>query len=153
MTGTEKRVRSEVRTSDAQEVVNSVLSFEQGGEPHQRDAMFSAAHRALENAGYNGWTNYETWAMALWIDNDEGSYNESRDIVRRAQATSPTDAYGTERTRAADALKEWAEGPYYDAAESISGTVFADLLGSAWEQVDWYEIASNYLEEVASESE
>ena len=24
---------------------------------------------------YNGWTNYETWNVALWMQNDEGLYN------------------------------------------------------------------------------
>ncbi len=23
---------------------------------------------------YNGWTNYETWAVSLWIDNDHATY-------------------------------------------------------------------------------
>ena len=29
----------------------------------------------LTNTEYNGWTNYETWNVALWIQNDEGLYN------------------------------------------------------------------------------
>ena len=24
---------------------------------------------------YNGWENYETWNVALWLQNDEGLYN------------------------------------------------------------------------------
>ncbi len=27
---------------------------------------------------YNGWTNYETWNVALWMDNDYPSYQFAR---------------------------------------------------------------------------
>jgi len=33
----------------------------------------------IQDTTYNGWTNYETWNVALWLQNDEGLY----DIARR----------------------------------------------------------------------
>jgi hypothetical protein len=32
----------------------------------------------LTNETYNGWTNWETWNVALWIGNDEYLYREAR---------------------------------------------------------------------------
>lgn len=43
----------------------------------------------MEDTTYNGWTNYQTWNVALWIGNVEGLYNEARrsysyqDFIRR----------------------------------------------------------------------
>ena len=34
----------------------------------------------LTDTTYNGWTNYETWNVALWINNDEGLYNLAREV-------------------------------------------------------------------------
>tara|TARA_Y100001936_G_scaffold238969_1_gene271384 strand:- start:557 stop:784 length:228 start_codon:yes stop_codon:yes gene_type:complete len=30
---------------------------------------------------YNGWKNYETWNVALWIGNDEGIYNFAKECA------------------------------------------------------------------------
>jgi len=32
----------------------------------------------IQDTTYNGWTNYETWNVALWISNDEGFYDIAR---------------------------------------------------------------------------
>ncbi len=47
---------------------------------------------------HNGWENYETWNVALWIGNDEGLYQlgrESRDYAQFVSVVSRLEAAGS----------------------------------------------------------
>ena len=35
----------------------------------------------MEIQEYNGWSNRETWATKLWIDNDQGLYYYAKDMA------------------------------------------------------------------------
>lgn len=89
---------------------------------------------------YNGWSNYETWNVKLWMDNEEGSYRYWNDEAHRiAEDNSKEDA-----TRIlADQLKD----EHQNNAPDLGASVWADLLGAALSEVDWYEIASALLED------
>jgi hypothetical protein len=91
---------------------------------------------------YNGWTNYETWVTALWIDNDQSSYYHRCSLVEQIK-----EEYSQKDQRIyqlADSLKDWIEelNPIADTAN-----LFTDLLNSALGEVDWQEIAENFLSE------
>ena len=36
----------------------------------------------MESQKFNGWTNYQTWNVALWLGNDEGLYHMARGYAR-----------------------------------------------------------------------
>ena len=91
----------------------------------------------MENEKYNGWTNRETWATKLWIDNNEETYLEAREV-----ATSGTEG------EAAEALKKLVETwTYYDIDQPQDFNCYmAKDIGSMW-RVNWLEIVKNYRTE------
>lgn len=104
-----------------------------------------------DEQGYNGWKNYETWAVALWIDNDEAMYYTARDMAAGMGERMSDDDLSKDDARyeLADQLKDWID----EVAEMTcpgcrEGASFvSDLLGAALSEVDWYEIAENKLDD------
>lgn len=122
---------------------------------------------------HNGWTNYETWLFALWLDNERGTYEMAREMARGvvAQYAEDLETHGAHddsfsgavsgycRTcgevarrppgALADQLKQWAS----DEEPDLGASIWSDLLGAALSAVNWYEVAEHYLEDVQEEQE
>jgi len=81
--------------------------------------------------GYNGWANYETWNLHLWLSNDEGS-----------QAMAAELCQGVELHEAAGRLQDWAEE--YVQGLGLAPSFASDLLTAALSQVDWREVAAAF---------
>ena len=92
---------------------------------------------------YNGWKNYETWNVALWIDNEPGSYHERCEMAQQAYDDN-LDDLDSAKSDLAKRLEEWVD----EMKPDLGASMFSDLLGAALSEVDWYEIAENFLDDV-----
>lgn len=108
---------------------------------------------------YNGYSNYETWAVQLWIDNTESSsayWRRLAEEVYNHQAEEPV-LGGLGMTKTDDAIYLLADKlreSYNHQMESVlseanvNGTVWADLLNASVCAVNFGEIAKNLMESV-----
>jgi len=84
--------------------------------------------RTPDEQGYNGWTNYETWAVNLHLTNDESLY------------------LATLQCQNANEIKQFVddmiEGLLYGNCDHLSPTklLLQDLVGTGLQSVNWREI-------------
>lgn len=102
---------------------------------------------------YNGWKNYETWVVNLWLSNDGPLYRETLARTEAAMDAAEADQiehlYWTEeqclRFGVADALKAWVTD---DLAPDLGASFASDLLAASLGEVDWSEIANAWIASV-----
>lgn len=105
----------------------------------------------MSDKTYNGWSNYETWNVKLWMDNEQGTQEYWRDMAREQweypQKTSPHWSNSeAARFSLADMLKDHYEEALMEVlTPEHRSSVWSDLLGAALSEVDWQEIADNLL--------
>lgn len=101
---------------------------------------------------YNGWTNYETWNVKLWIDNEEGDYRFWKERAEETYATAKEDQTFSQLERAALTLADELKDQFEENTPTVTGC-YADLLNAALSEVNWYEIAKSLLEDYQVDKE
>jgi hypothetical protein len=104
---------------------------------------------------YNGYSNYETWAVQLWIDNTESKSAYWRRLAEEVYNHQASEQVHFSKVEdAACILAEKLKEKHNDQMErilndaNVTGTVWADLLNASVCAVNFHEIAKNLMESV-----
>jgi hypothetical protein len=103
--------------------------------------------------GYNGWTNYPTWCVNLWFQNEESLYHLAQEMAEQAYKDAEADGALTRDEIAsielADEIKHWVEE---QAGESLNdASMLTDLMGWAIGSANYYEIAEHWIADAKEE--
>ena len=98
---------------------------------------------------YNGYANYETWLISVWIDNEQGSIDFWVNVAKYHYEQAKETKFFTRQEEAvftfADDMKEYFEDNIPDSTEI--GGLYADMLYGCMIVVDWGELATKYMEQ------
>jgi len=101
---------------------------------------------------YNGWTNYETWTVSLWLDNEEPTYRYWREVAAECRhevgdSTQVCDGDCTVEEAASFMLAQKLRREITGASPLQNPSMYGDLLLAALNEVNWEEIALKWLSE------
>ena len=109
----------------------------------------------MTDTTYNGWTNYETWCVGMYLDGNytgEGTYRYTIDIVENAMWEGGPNHL---RSHVADTLKAFIEEETDTYTSEVVGApdpinpLTTDLLGASLSRVNWYELAEAWIENMS----
>lgn len=110
----------------------------------------------METQGYNGWSNRETWATMLHINNDEYLQETAMDYARTALEEHAEEEEGDISEALyclEDTIQNWIEEDLL-TRENIAGNeglwLMLTDIGSLY-RVNWREIAQSLLDDVKQE--
>jgi hypothetical protein len=106
-----------------------------------------------KECGYNGWKNFETWCVHLWLTNEEDTYRYWRDEARRhrdeAGESKQVKEWGFSEAEAARLnLAEQLRDEIEDGTDMQTCSLYTDILNAALGVVDWPEVADAFLEDL-----
>jgi hypothetical protein len=92
---------------------------------------------------YNGYSNYQTWNVSLWLDNDQGLHLYFQELAEKLKEDHENDL-NLATYELQEIIKDFVNdhNPLIDNAD-----MFSDLIGHAISNVDFYEIAENRFQE------
>lgn len=96
----------------------------------------------MSDRTYNGWANYETWLVNVWMTNDMMSQEYWEEVAR----------YHHSLANAESRLAKRLEYELSQVPDDLSG-FHKDMLNAALCEVDWNELASHMLADVEVEDE
>lgn len=101
---------------------------------------------------YNGWENYETWVVKLWIDNNESTqeYWNKRTLEILANPTYQNEFMSPDRIPVAQLAEELKWSHEMQIPHDLEGFV-SDLFEVAFGQVNWNEIAEAFISDVSED--
>ena len=99
----------------------------------------------MNNKEYNGWYNYETWMVNLWMDNDQGSHEMWREIARESIEAEESGHEGTNWFYFEERLKEYLDMILEDIDNGTACGLAHDLFRGAIDEVNTREISMHWI--------
>lgn len=102
---------------------------------------------------YNGFTNYETWAVKLWIDNEEATSNHWNRVATHIYLNEAREQkYFSKMEDAIAILSEKIREAHFSAAHDamqcamLDNSLYMDMINASLSEVNWHEVARCLLE-------